>query len=478
MLTSKPFTHMCPRRSHPSGQSPSFRPPYWRPGRTIRVDETPGIPGIFSPVRESLLDRRQILTLYRHEVRSALRERNIVIYSIVLPLVMYPGILWAGIAGITFMQGQADRLPSRLAIADLPAAHSELADSLDANEDIRYSVLEEDREAALTRIGRGRLDALIEFTEPENEGLGLPDNFGVLISYNEARDRSNRARTRVDAAVTRYRRAWVNRERRDLGVDDATWADFGIVREDAASNEDITRFILGLLVPILMLIMVAMASFYPAVDATAGERERSTWETLMTVAAPRSTIAVAKYLYVATFGMMGGLLNLFALTLSLQWILQPLAGDAADALASGGVPLGALPVIAVGTALLGLFIAAGMLVFAAFARNFKEGQSMIMPFYLLLIMPAVFLQSPDLEFTMTLAVIPVANVIMVIRETITGSFPVQQIAVSLGSMTVCVLLAITFAQWVMRNEEVLMGSQEGGLGSFLKRRLKARGAGA
>ncbi len=198
----------------------------------------------------------------------------------------------------------------------------------------------------------------------------------------------------------------------------------------------------------------------------------------MTVAAPRSAVATAKYLYVATFGMMGGLLNLVALTLSLQWILRPLSGEAADALASGGVPLGALPVIAIGTLLLGLFIAAGMLVFAAFARNFKEGQSMIMPFYLLLIMPALFMQSPDMEFTMTLAVIPVANIIMVIRETITGSFPLQQIAVSLGTMTVFVVLAISFAQWVMRNEEVLMGSQEGGLGSFLKRRLKARRAGA
>jgi len=424
------------------------------------------------------LDPRQALTLYLHEVRCALRERNIVIYSIVLPLVMYPAILWAGLAGITFVQGQADRLPSRVAVVDLPAAHAELADSLDANEDIRYSVLEDDRGVALERIGTGRLDALVEFTEPGDEGLGLPDNFGVLISYNQARDRSDRARTRVEAAVAQYRREWVNRERRDLGVDDDAWADFGIVREDAASNEDITRFILALLVPFLMLVMVAMASFYPAIDATAGERERSTWETLMTVAAPRSTVAVAKYLYVATFGTMGGLLNLLALTLSLQWILRPLAGEQAEAFTTGGVPLGALPVIALGTVLLGLFIAAGMLVFAAFARNFKEGQAMIMPFYLLLIMPAIFLQSPDMEFTMTLAVIPVANVIMVIRTAITGSFPLQLIAVAMGTMTVCVVLAISFAQWVMSNEEVLMGSHEGGLGAFLKRRLKRRGAGA
>ncbi len=424
------------------------------------------------------LDLKQALTLFRHEVRSALRERNIVVYSIVLPLVMYPGILWAVIAGFSFVEGQADRQPSRIEVAGLPTVHSVLADSLKASEGIRYSLLEGDRNGALTRISEGRLDALVEFSTPRGSGSDLPDNFGMTISYSAARDRSDRARSRVEEAVTSYRREWLDRSRRDLGIDDATWANFVVVREDAASLEEITRFILGLVVPMLMLIMIALAAFYPAIDATAGERERSTWETLMTVAAPRSSIALGKYLYVASFGMMGGLLNLLALTLSLQWIFASMSSERTAGLAISGIPLGAFPVIVVGTALLALFVAAGMLVFAVFARNFKEGQSMIMPFYLALIVAPIFLQDPDMEFTTTIAMIPVANMIMVIRQAIGGSFPPTQILVSLISMAVSIVLAIAFAQWVMNNEEVLMGSQGGGLGSFLKRRFKARGRGA
>ena len=197
----------------------------------------------------------------------------------------------------------------------------------------------------------------------------------------------------------------------------------------------------------------------------------------MSVAAPRSNVAVAKYLYVAVFGMAGGLLNLTALTLSLQWILAPVAGAESVALAtSGGIPPSALAVIAVGTALLGLFVAAGMLMFAVFARTFKEGQSMIMPFYFLMIMPALFLQDPDIEFTMQLALIPVANVIMVIRAAITGTSDPLLAATSLGVMSLCVALAIGFAQWVMSSEEVMVGSQEGGLSKFLKSRFTSRKA--
>jgi sodium transport system permease protein len=427
--------------------------------------------------RSRLLDLRQIWTLYHHEVRCALRERNIVVYSIVLPLVMYPTILWAVFAGMSFVQGQSDRLSSRVAVVDLPAVHQALEDSLTANDDIELSVWEGDRVEALRWISEGELDVLVEFTSPAASGEALPDNFGVTLSFSEARDRSETARGRVEDEVDSYRNAWVERARVDLRVNDREWSDFLVIRDNIASAEEVTRFILSLLVPMLILITVAVAAFYPAIDATAGERERSTWETLMTVAAPRSNVAAAKYLYVATFGMMGGLLNLFALTLSLQWILAPLAGEDAAALASSGIPPAAFVIIALGTALLGLFVAAGMIVFAAFARNFKEGQAMIMPFYLMLIMPAIFLQDPDMEFTTKLAAIPLANIVMLIRQAISGSYPLAQMTVSILSMTVTVALSVAFARWVMSNEEVLMGSQEGGLGSFLKRRFKAKKAG-
>ena len=422
------------------------------------------------------MEFRQVIELYLHEVRCALRERNIVVYSLVLPVVMYPALLWAGFAGLSFVQGQADRLPSRVAALGPPPAHQALIDTLDADQDVVYSLWTESVDVAVEAIADGRLDALIEFNEPDSAGAALPGNFRIELHYNQARDRSGVARERVVEAAVAYRGAWLDRERRGLGVGDATWEDFGIVREDLASSEDITRFILGLFIPVLTMIMVAMATFYPAVDATAGERERSTWETLMTVAAPRSTVATAKYLYVATFGLAGGLLNLFALVISMRWILRPPAGGATDELMSTGIPLGAIPVIGLGAGLTALFVAAIMLALAAFARTFKEGQSMITPFYFLLIIPAFFLQSPDTEFTLLLAATPVVNVIMVIREAIMGTYQIRLVALTFTSQIVIVVASIAFAQWVLSNEDVLMGTQEGGLGKFLKGRLKARRA--
>jgi len=416
---------------------------------------------------------RQVLTIYAHELRCALRERNIVIYSIVLPIVMYPVLLWAMFAGIQFVQGQNDRLQSRVALAGLPEEHRALADSLDDEDGIEVVPWEDTQDEAVSAIADGRLDVFVEFAEPDSNGVALPNNFTVRLHFNEARDRSSGARSRVEGVLSDYRDAWLDRERKDLGVSDAAWDDFGIVLENVASADEVVRFLLALIIPTLMIITIALAAFYPAVDATAGERERSTWETMMTVAASRATIATAKYLYVATFGAVGGLLNLMALALSMRWVLAPL-GASTDQLASTGIPVSALPVIAIGTALLALFIAAIMLVLAAFAQTFKEGQSMITPFYILLILPSVFMQDPDMEFSMLLATIPVLNIIMVIREAITGVYHVPQIAVTFLSQIIFVAAAIGFAQWVLRNEEVYMGTHEGGLGRFLKGRFSSR----
>jgi sodium transport system permease protein len=417
------------------------------------------------------MDPRQLWVLYRHELRCALRERSIVISSILIPLIMYPLILWAMFSGMAFVRGQAERLEARVAVADLPPAHRPLADSLAAHDRITLTEWDSDIDVAHGEIAEGRLDALVHF-QPAGDG-GLADNFHVVLAYNEARDRSEAARNRVESVLSAYRAAWVEDARQDLAVADAAWADYAVIRRDVATPDEIARFILSMFVPLLTLIMVALAGFYPAIDATAGERERSTWETLMTVAAPRGTVAAAKYLYVATFAALGGLLNLGALALSLGWAMSALSPERSELLGRG-LPFSALPAIALGIALLGLFVAAGMLVLAAFARTFKEGQSMIMPFYVAIFLPAFFIQSPDIEFSVTMALIPVVNVAMLIREVILGTLAPLQGAITIVSMALLVGAAIAFAQWVMRSDEVLLGSGEGGLVSYLRRR---RGAG-
>ena len=65
---------------------------------------------------------RDIRLLYVRELRSALRERSIVINSILLPLFLYPLLLWLVYTGISFVGGQTQGVSSRILLKNLPTA--------------------------------------------------------------------------------------------------------------------------------------------------------------------------------------------------------------------------------------------------------------------------------------------------------------------------------------------------------------------
>lgn len=417
---------------------------------------------------------RDVWVLYWQELRSALRERNIVVYSVLLPLLLYPLLIWAVFSAFTFVRGQTDAAVARVALVRLPPDHDALRQQLAGAKKVEIVEAPADDEAVAAYLRSGRLDAAATF-EPTSDDLS-PANFRVRLAYDASSDRSLVARDRVAAALDEYRAEWIERESDRLGVTAPEFAQFAVDRVDTATAENIGAFILKILLPTLLVAMVALGCFYPAIDTTAGERERSTWETTMTLATDRASVVAAKYLYVATLGAVAGLLNITAMVITLGPILTSMIGVRAEKV-SFSIPLAAVPVVALGACLIALFVAAGMMMFAAFARTFREGQSMVSPFYLLIILPVTFLQTPDIDFTPTLAAIPVVNVAMMFREAIGGVFQWHLVALTVVVEALTIALCLALARRILQFEEVLMGSYNGSIFKFVRERLVAAGPG-
>ena len=419
------------------------------------------------------MDLYDIRILYLRELRSALRERGILVNSILIPLFLYPVMLWLMLSALSFVRSQQERFVSRIALVDLPAAHEDLRQTLAEDDSIE---LVEVPSAWQEAIAAGDLDAAAEFLAPAADAAQLADNFLLRLSFDASKDRSEKARQRLSEALDDYREAWLERSAETFGMGIEDWQRFRIERFNVASGSEMGAFILGIFVPLLMVIMIALGCFYPAVDATAGERERSTWETLMTVSASRTSVVVAKYLYVATLGGVAGLLNLLALTLTMRSILAPMMGDSSSL--DFQIPLASMPLLALSAVLLAMFIAAGMMILAAFARTFKEGQSMVGPLYMLCILPTILVQSPDLELTPKLALVPIANVVLMFRELISGIYKWPLIGLTLVAQAVIVALCLALARYVLSFEDVLLGSFNGSFGKFFKGRVLRRGGAA
>jgi sodium transport system permease protein len=417
------------------------------------------------------MNSRDIWVLYTMELRSAFRERAIVVNSILMPIFLYPVLLWVMFSAMTFIQGLNEGFTSRIGLGgEAPMVHAELLDSLEAKPNVELSRgLEE--EEAIGEIRSGELDAYFFFRPAQEGGSALAENFQVETRYDGSEARSRKATGRIEDVVDEYRARWMRAEAESLGVSEAERVLFEVGEEDVSTEEDLGALILGILVPLMLTVMVAVGSFLPAVDTTAGERERSTWETLMTTSASRASVVTAKYLYVATMGVSAGVLNVLAIFVSLGAILAPLFGETESI--SFSLPLLAVPVMIVGAIALALMLSAGMMILASFARSFKDGQAMVQPIYFAaVIIPVLLGQQTDRTLTPAIASIPVANVAMMIRDAINGIFLWPLILQSMAVNLVVVALFLWIARFILKFEDFLMGSFDGSFWRFAKDRLR------
>jgi sodium transport system permease protein len=417
---------------------------------------------------------RDIWLLYRHELRSALRERAIVVNSILVPLLLYPLMLWGGLSAFTLVQGLGERATSQVAIYDLPAEHSAIGDTLAAMARVELAPAPPATvEEAEALVRDGELDAVLVFGPAPGGAAALPGNFVARIVFDQTEDRSRRARDRVRRVLNEYRSAWLEREVAALEIPPGRLSRFEVERENVATEREMGGFLLSLIIPLMIVIMVAIGCFYPAIDSTAGERERSTWETLMTVSASRSSVLVAKYLYVATFGIVAGLLNVIAMLITVGALLGPLLRQAGEAM-EFTIPALAVPVMAGGAIALALLLAALMMILASFAQTFKEGQAMIMPAYYMALLPVFFVTDPDIGLDARMALVPVANVLLMIKEAFQGIFQWLYIGQTMLVSLALVAASLALARWILGFEELLMGSYDGNFWKFIKERFRKK----
>lgn len=429
------------------------------------------------------MNLQAVWILYRRELRSALRERTIVLNSILMPIFLYPVLLWVMFSALTFVQGLNAGFTSRLVFTTpVPGAHGEFLDSLRARSGVsvvgeedgsdtpaaRVPVLPE--ADALTLLREGEADAVVTFLPAGPDGASLVDNFRVQVRYDRAENRSEQALARVEEVLDDYRSRWVVREAAALGIRPEERTQFALSSRNVSSSRDLGAMVLGQMISFFVVIMVALGCFIPSVDTTAGERERSTWETLMTVAASRASMVTAKYLYVATLGITAGILNVVALFLSIGAVVKPLLAGAGESI-SFSIPFMAVPVMLAGAIALALFFAAAMMILAAFARSFKDGQAMVQPVYWLVFLPLLLGDQSDRTLTPAIAAIPVANVSMMIRDAINGVFLWPLIAQTLAVTLLTVVLCLVLARYILRFEDFLLGSFDGSFWRFLKDRM-------
>jgi sodium transport system permease protein len=222
--------------------------------------------------------------------------------------------------------------------------------------------------------------------------------------------------------------------------------------------------LLPVLVPLILILMTITGAVYPAIDVTAGERERGTLEILVAAPVPRLAVLFAKYVAVLFVAMLTAVVNLGSMTLTLY-----LGGIAGKLLGPNALsPLVLVQVLAL-LLLFAAFFSGVLLALTSFARSFKEAQSYLVPLMLLALMPGVLSLIPGLHLGGLLSVVPLLNVALLTRDLLEGNAHLFSALVVVGSTLVYAALALALAARIFGAEAVLY-SQSGSWRDLWRRR--------
>ena len=237
---------------------------------------------------------------------------------------------------------------------------------------------------------------------------------------------------------------------------------FLIKQDNVAPPEKVGGAAFGGIIGYMVILLCLTGGMYPAMDLTAGEKERGTIETILSSPIARFDLVMGKFFLVLTASLVTAALSVLSMGISF-WAAQHLkAIDMAknpDAAAMQlQIKLPAVLSVFLMALPLAVLFSAGLITISLFAKSYKEAQSYISPLMILVILPAIAAMLPGVELTAKLALIPILNVSLLCKELVTGTYHWNFIALIFLSTCVYAAAALFLAVKMFQREDVLFRS--------------------
>lgn len=406
---------------------------------------------------------RQQFQFTLKELRETLRDRRTIITLLAMPILLYP-LLGLGFRFLALQQSLDDQLEYHLALSTekearwligvLQSGQQLVETNEDASQpDVQILMPEDESDFDLeTMISESSADLgiKIEFNNNDQPPVVGSPSVGVTLFQNSgstlSRDAADFVETRLEAANIEMIKVLAQRNQDSFTV---PISQSRVLLEPPETGSPI----LGLL-PLVLLLMTVTGGVYPAIDLTAGERERNTLETLMALPVPRFRLLLAKYIAVVTVTMLTGAMNLIAMSVTLYALQldQTLLGD-------GGFTFGLLLKLFLVLTAFALFYAAVLLLLTSSAKSFKEAQAYLIPLLLLSIAPGLVILMPGWSVSHLTAAIPLVNMLLLAKELLEGTAPFLPALAAVISTVLYGIAALALAARVFGNDAVAVGSR-------------------
>jgi sodium transport system permease protein len=394
---------------------------------------------------------RTIGVVYRKELMDMLRDRRTIVSSILVPILTFPVLMLAIGTLATIVVRKATRESPTVMLLGEANAPS-LVRLL--RKDTKFEIVPAAGDY-VQRINDKKLRAAVEFPSAFEERLRTnPSEPQTLNIYHyEGELRSQSVLRNLEEAIEKYSDSVVASRVATAKMPASMLTAFELKKENVASAEKVSGNILGMILPYFVIILCLTGAMYPAMDSTAGEKERGTIETILASPAGRSDLVVGKFFLVLTFSIVTTALSVLSFSGSVLIGAKLLAQVtksfvlAVSAKSAAVVFLMVVPLAAT--------FSAALLAIALVARSYREAQSYLGPLIFIVILPGMAAMLPGVELNNRLAMVPVLNVSLVAKDIFAGQYHWHQIGIIFASTCLYAALALFLAVRQFNREEVL-----------------------
>jgi sodium transport system permease protein len=397
---------------------------------------------------------RNIGIVYRKELTDSLRDRRTVISMVVVPLLLMPMLtIGMGLLSVALVGQAMKEVPGIMILGgeDSPRVLAELRQL----KDMRIVPAKPDY---AEEISNKEIRAAVEIPEGFDAKLAAGETATVKIYKYEGELKSGFGADRLQRFFRELRDRTVREHLKARQLPETLARPFDIVEENVVAPEKVGGALLGGIVPYFVILLCLTGAMYPAMDLTAGEKERGTIETILCSPVSRTHLVLGKFLMVLTASVATAVLSIASMAVSFgagKRLLLAFTYGATDAALQITITGKAIVSIFFVVLPLAVFFSAALLALSLFAKSFKEAQSYISPLMIVAVLPAVAALLPGVDLTPALALVPVLNTSLVSKEIIGGTYHWNLIALIFLSSSVYAGFALAIAVKLFQREDVL-----------------------
>ena len=419
------------------------------------------------------MNTKQLKTLYKKEIMDVIRDKKTILTMVVLPVILYPLLFLVVMQIMTMIMSTQEQQTYYVAYENVSTENQKALENwINGKEDgLDYVIKTKESENPEKDLNAEEIDAYITTSVTDEQVV-------YEVHYLSAVTNSSSVSDMLKEEITAYSKKVAEENVEKLGMDvKQVLYPVDSKLKDQSSNESSMGSLLGSFIPFLLITGIMTGCMYPAIDITAGEKERGTLETLLTLPIGNLELIISKFLSVATISIVSVFINILSIggiVFYLYKTVVSLSKGMGTFRMTSFIPAILISVICV--AAFALFMSAVVMCICAFAKSFKEANNYITPLTLVVLLTAYVGFIPNVELSTKTALIPVANICLLMKNLMVFKYDFTLILMVLFSNVIYAFVAVWFLSRIYDSESILFGESFSGIKLFERRKNIQKGS--